>query len=317
MKAAVVTAHGEAPEYAEHPDPLPGNDRVLVRMTAAPVVPLDLLCASGTSYFGPPALPYVPGVQGVGRLDDGTRVWVNSSAGMAPGDGTLAEQYVVSQADVVPVEVALVDTAVAALGLSGVAAWGAVTRAALQDGERMLVLGAGGAVGQVALGVARARGAARVVAVCRPGASADRAAAAGADEVVTLPEGEDDVALAEAMQAALGGPADVVVDPVFGWVAGAACRALAPRGRLVNLGGSAGDGATLSSAVLRGKSLTVLGYTNNSLTPDQRAEALTGVLGLAAAGQVRLAHEVRPLAEVADAWRAVATGVAVRQVLST
>ena len=69
----------------------------MVAVTVAPVVPLDLLCASGTSYFGEPALPYVPGVQGVGRvvrspaLEPGTRVWFATSAGMAPGDGSLAE----------------------------------------------------------------------------------------------------------------------------------------------------------------------------------------------------------------------------------
>ena len=99
---------------------------------------------------------------------------------------------------------------------------------------------------------------------------------------MTLPDDPTPRRSPGALSEALGGPAHVVVDPVFGWVADAAARALAPYGRLVNLGGSAGDGATLSSAVLRGKTLDVLGYTNNALTPDQRAEALTGVVALAA-----------------------------------
>src|SRR5215218_8891048 len=97
MRAAVITAHGQAPSYAEHPDPVGASHAVVVRMTAAPVVPLDQLCASGTSYFGAPALPYVPGVQGVGVVESGpgpapgSRVWVSSQAGMASVDGTLAE----------------------------------------------------------------------------------------------------------------------------------------------------------------------------------------------------------------------------------
>ena len=66
MRAAVLTAHGQPPSAADHPDPRPGPGQAVVRMTAAPVVPLDLHCATGTSYFGPPPLPYVPGVQGVG-----------------------------------------------------------------------------------------------------------------------------------------------------------------------------------------------------------------------------------------------------------
>ena len=81
MRAAVLSAHGEPPSYAEHPDPTAGEGEVLVRITAAPIAVLDLLCASGTSYFGQPALPYVPGVQGVGVTADGRRVWISSSAG--------------------------------------------------------------------------------------------------------------------------------------------------------------------------------------------------------------------------------------------
>src|SRR5918997_1611231 len=91
--AAVLHTPGEPPAYGPHPDPVPAAGRTLVRVTAAPVVPLDLLCASGTSYFGRPAVPYVPGVQGVGVVErsavhpPGTRVWFAASAGMAPGDG--------------------------------------------------------------------------------------------------------------------------------------------------------------------------------------------------------------------------------------
>ena len=314
MRAAVLTAHGEPPSYAEHPDPTAGDGEVLVRMTAAPIAMLDLLCASGTSYFGQPALPYIPGVQGVGVADDGQRVWVSSSAGMKPGDGTLGEQCVVPMVDVVPLADDVDDSVAASFGLSSVAAWSALNlRAKVRPGERVLVLGAGGAVGQVAVGVASVQGAGRVVAVCRPG-GVDRARRNGADAVVALPASGDVEELAAAMTEALGGPADVVVDPVFGWVAEAACRAMAPRGRLVNLGGSAADAASLSSAVIRGKSLDVLGYTNNSLTPAERAEALTSVLALSRDGRIAVEHAVRPLAEVADAWREVAAG-AVRQVL--
>ena len=108
----------------------------------------------------------------------------------------------------------------------------------------------------------------------------------------------------------------MVVDPVWGWVAEAATRVAAPGARFVHLGGSAGDSASISSAVVRGKFLDVLGYTNNSLTPDQRAEALSAVVELAGRGGVFVEHRTRPLADVADAWREVAAGSAAgRQVL--
>ncbi|WP_228395244.1 quinone oxidoreductase family protein [Modestobacter roseus] len=310
---------GRPPVVGEHPDPAAGPDRTTVRVTAAPVVPLDLLCASGTSYFGRPAVPYVPGVQGVGVVEEsgvlpaGTRVWFATSAGMAPGDGSLAERCAVPDADVVPLPDGVADPAVAALGLSAVAAWMSLTwRARLQSGETVLVLGAGGAVGQVAVGAARALGAGRVVALCRSDAAAERAARAGADEVVRT--GGDVAALAGRLGAACGGAADVVVDPVFGEAATAASRVLAPGGRLVNLGGSGADTAEFSSAALRSRSADVLGYTNNALTAEQRAGALTAVLGHAAAGALGVEHEVRPLDRGPEAWAATAAG-GVRQVL--
>jgi len=317
MRAAVLTAHGEPPSYAEHPDPVAREGHVLVRITAAPVVPLDLLCASGTSYFGEPALPYVPGVQGVGVDEAGERVWVAASAGMRPGDGTLGELYVAAPDDVVPVPGDAPDADVAAIGLSGVAAWSAVNlRAQLRTGETVMVLGAGGAVGQVAVAVAARQGAARIVGVCRGAAGADRARRNGADEVVVLPDDRDPTTLAALLHEALGTTADVVIDPVFGWIAEAATRVMTPFGRLVNIGGSAADSATLSSAVVRGKSLSVLGYTNNAITPEQRAEALNGAVGLWSPGRSVVEHTVRPLAEVTEAWQDQARGTAAgRQVL--
>ncbi|RJK93838.1 quinone oxidoreductase family protein [Vallicoccus soli] len=311
MRAAVLRRPGAAPVLAEHPDPAAGE--VLVRVTAAPVVPLDLLCASGTSYFGRPAVPYVPGVQGVGVVEGGagpapgTRVWFATRAGMAPGDGSLAERCAMPGQDVVPLADGVGDEVAAAVGLSGVAAWMALSwRGALQPGERVLVLGGGGAVGQAAAGAARVLGAARVVSLCRSEAAAARARRAGADAVVRL-DG-DEAALAAALRDALHGPADVVVDPVFGPAAAAACRALAPGGRLVNLGGASGDTAVLSSAVLRSAGAGVLGYTNNALSPAQRARALTDVLAAAARGDVVVEHEVAALDAVGAAWASTAAG---------
>ncbi|MGK5172650.1 quinone oxidoreductase family protein [Geodermatophilus sp. CPCC 205761] len=320
MRAAVLTSPGAPPEFGTHPAPEPAEGQTLVRVTAAPVVPLDLLCASGTSYFGRPATPYVPGVQGVGVVErsgvhpPGSRVWFATQAGMAPGDGSLGERCAVPDRDVVPIAAEVPDELAAALGLSAVAAWMALTwRGRLQAGERVLVLGAGGAVGQVAVGAAKLLGAGRVVAVCRPGASEDRARRAGADEVVPLSGDVDD--LTSRLGAAAGGAVDVVVDPVFGTAATAASRVLAPFGRLVNLGGASGDEARFSSSVLRGRSAEVLGYTNNALTPEQRAQALTAVLGHAERGEVGLDHLVLPLAEVTRGWTLTAEGAGRRVVL--
>ena len=302
MRAAVLHTLGEPARHSSHPDPEPRPGESLVRVTAAPLVPLDLLCASGTSYFGAPAVPYVPGVQGVGRiessesLDVGTRVWFATSAGMTAGDGSLAE--------------------LAALGLSGVAAWMSLTwRARFQAGERVLVLGGGGAVGQAAIGAARLLGANQVVAACRSRESADRAAAAGADEIVlTSP---DPGGLVARLTEACLGHVDVVIDPVFGETAAAASQVLGEGGRLVNLGASGGDQAAFSSAALRSRSIEILGYTNNALTVEQRRTAINEISRHAALGELGVAHEVCPLDAVEGAWTRLASGEAATRLVLT
>jgi NADPH:quinone reductase-like Zn-dependent oxidoreductase len=321
VRAAVLHTPGEAPSYGEHDDPRPAAGHSVVRVTAAPIVPLDQLCASGRSYFGRPATPYVPGVQGVGVVEEsavlpaGTRVFFATSAGMTPGDGSYADRCLVADVDLVALGHGLPDAALAALGMSGVAAWMCLTaRGRLQPGERALVLGGGGAVGQAAIGAARVLGAARVVAVCRSDEAAERARVAGADEVV--PFVPDVGELTARLQNACGGSVDVVVDPVFGTAATAASRVLANGGRLVNLGGASGDSAEFSSAVLRSHSAGILGYTNNALTPQQRSDALAAVAEHAAAGRLAVAHEEIPLSDAEAAWRRQASGEAgVRLVL--
>ena len=310
MRAALLRAYGETVELGERPDPEPGPDETLVQVSAAPIVPLDLLCASGTSYFGRQPLPYVPGVQGVGvvvsspDLPAGQRVWFATSAGMAPVDGSLAERCAVPACRPGPDH------------------RGRVRRGRGGDRHvrhRRLDVAAPGApgcrpangwscsapAGRWARWRSRSPGIwrpASVVAVCRSDARPRRASGGRRDEVVVLRPDEDRADLAARLTEAAGGPVDVVIDPVFGEPAAAAAMALGPWGRLVNIGGAAHDVAEFSSAVLRGRTIDILGYTNNAISPEQRAEALTQVLALAARGEVAVEHRVIPLADCAQAW---------------
>jgi NADPH:quinone reductase-like Zn-dependent oxidoreductase len=311
MRAALVRACGSPPEHGTTAAPERGPGTTLVAVTAASITPLDVLCATGTSYFGEPAVPYVPGVQGVGTVVDseahaaGTRVWFSTNAGMAAGDGSMAELCVVPDGDVMVLPDGVPDDHVAALGLSAVAGWATLTRAGrLAAGETVLVLGGGGIVGQVAIQAARILGAGRVVAAARSADARRRAADAGADDVVPLDAADDADALAARLREACGGAVDVVVDPLFGVPATAAARVLARHGRLVNLGGSAGEEATFRSSELRGKPATVIGYTNNDVPFEEKREILATVLGHAAAGRLAVAFETRPLGDVAAAWHA-------------
>src|SRR5262249_5971273 len=145
MRAAVLRRHGEPPEFGRQLAPLRTAGRVLIKVTAAPVNPLDLLCASGTSYFGAPVLPYVPGAQAVGlvvevggidevvevggigevadiaeatKLEVGQRVWFSCDAGIAAGDGSMAELCLADESAVLPLPDGVADDLSAALGLS-------------------------------------------------------------------------------------------------------------------------------------------------------------------------------------------------------
>jgi NADPH2:quinone reductase len=301
VRALELAEPGTAPRVVERAEPVPAADEVLVQVTAAPITPLDLLCASGTSYFGVPSTPYVPGVQGVGAVD-GRAVWFPTSAGMAPGDGSMAEAVAVPSVDLVPLPEGASPTDVAALGLSAVAAYLALTwRGELAPGETVVVLGAGGVVGQAAVQLAKLYGAARVIGAARSLDGRHRALAAGADAVVEL-DTDDVDELAARVGAAVAGPVDLVLDPLFGIPAAAAARCLRPGGRLVNLGSSAAEHAPLDSSTLRSRSLRVLGYTNNELTREQRAAAITTVAQHAADGQLNVAHEAAVLDNAAEAW---------------
>ncbi|MEU4244577.1 zinc-binding dehydrogenase [Actinoplanes sp. NPDC026619] len=308
IPAAVLRVCGRPPSLEKRRPPVPGAGEVLITVAAAPITPLDLLCASGTSYFGTPATPYVPGVQGVGYREDGTPVWFATSAGMRPGDGSMTAVVAVPHADVVPLPHGVPLPLIAALGLSAVAAHSALTRTGgLTPGETVVVLGAGGVVGQAALQLARLCGAGRVIAVCRSPRAREQALRFGAEEAVALLPDDDPASLADRLRAAAG-PVDLVLDPVFGVPAAAALRVLRPGGRLINLGSSASPTAPIDSATLRSGSLHVHGYTNNALSSAQRAESLTEVASFAAAGRLTVTHEVVPFGSVEEAWSRQAAG---------
>jgi len=308
MPAAVLRQHAVPPEHGLWPIPRPGPGQALIRVLAVPISPLDLLCASGTSYFGPPHLPYIPGTQGVGIVQEaqsltvGQRIWFSCDAGMKPGNGSLARYCVIEEAAALVLPDQVEDDLAAALGLSAIAAWMALTwRGQLQPGEVVLVLGASGAVGQVAVQAARLLGASRVIAATRDGAARTRALLQGADAVVDL-TGEHVDEISQRIAAACAGPVHLVIDPLWGLPAEAAVQVLAPAGRLVNIGSAAGPTARLASATLRSRQHIILGYTNNALTHEQKAVALSEVLAHAAAGRCTIERELVPLAMVAQAW---------------
>ena len=311
MRAAVIERFGDPPVVRETDEPESDGANV-IEVSAAPLNPVDLSIASGRFYAGPPPLPYVPGGEGIGHPKSGTpaaRVYFRA----ALPNGALAERAVTNgQTVLLPESVS--DGVAAALGTPGIAAYLAITRRAqLQPGETVLVLGASGVLGSIAVQVARLLGASRVVAAARDDRALARAMELGADATVDLKQVKG---LTDRIREATGGQLQVVIDPIWGAPAIAALEAMSPLGRFVQLGQSAGPEATVRSATLRGRYLSILGYTSFLVPWEEQAAAYRRLVDYAIAGKIQVDVEVLPLEAVADAWKRQASSPHRKLVLS-
>ena len=270
----------------------------MLDLRVAGINPFDLVVAAGKVPAWEREHPSVPGVEGIGELD-GVRYYFDRP--IAPF-GSMGERAAVERDSMIEVPDGVSDSVAVSLGVAGFAAWLALTwQAELQEGESVLVLGASGVVGQIAVQGARILGAGKVVAATRDERGLERARDdLGADEVVRLGGGD----LVSELKEAVGGGYDVVIDPLWGEPAMAALSALNMRGRLVQLGNSAGEEAALASRGLRSKLGNIIGH-NNYLAPlEVKREAYETMAGHAASGALTVEAEERPLAEVAEVWEA-------------
>jgi NADPH2:quinone reductase len=309
MRAALIREVGGPPEVGDVADPSGETIEVL----AAPINPIDLAVSRGILATGHPDLPYVPGCEAVGRLGDRV-VWIFGGSLGRTTQGAIAERAPIGDAHVIDVPES-VDAAVAAgLGIAGLAGWLPLAwRAPLAGGEDVLVLGATGSVGLVAVQTAKLLGAARVVAAGRSAAGLERAAEVGADATIALGDSDDlEAAFREAFD---GKGPSYVFDPLWGEPAAAAVRAAAPAATIVNLGQSAGATSELASAAVRFKSLSILGHTNYAVPPDELAEHYRRIVTHVAAGDIRFDVERYPLDAVTEAWRRQAEGAGAKLVV--
>ena len=286
---------GEAPGVVDGPEPVAESGQALVRVLAGTLNPVDIAIASKRFYGAVPAPPYVPGNELVGEviesatLPAGTRVWCHCTT------GGLAERAAVPEDRMVPVPEGIADEYAAALGVAGIAGWMAVRdRADLTLTDEVLVLGASGVVGRVAVAAAKAAGN-RVVAAGRN----ERALAdVGADAVLDLTA--DD--LGAELSAAAPNGVDVVIDMVWGRAAVAAIGALRQGGRLVQVGNAAGPLAEVPAGPLRGGRLDLRGYSIYSERFADVARAYGELCRAAMLGRIEIPIEKVPLRELPEAW---------------
>jgi NADPH2:quinone reductase len=311
MKAAVITELGKLPEVDERPEPV---GEAVYEITAVALNPIDVNVGAGRYFGGHPELPYVPGCEGVGRTADGRRVYLFSDGLGLSRDGCLAERAS-GRADLgIPVPDEAPDELAAACGIAGLAGWNPLSwRAPVREDDCVLVLGATGTVGLVAVQAAKHLGASRVVAAGRNAARLERAAELGADATVSLDE--DD--LAAAFKEAAGGDGPTyIVDMLWGSPMAAAVQAAAAGWRLVQIGQSAGGETPLASAPIRGKMGEIHGYTDYAVPRDVLEREYQRLVRHAAAGEIVFDLETYPLDRVAEAWERQASGPAAKIVVT-
>jgi NADPH:quinone reductase-like Zn-dependent oxidoreductase len=305
MNAAVVHAFDAPPTFTTFADPIPQDGETLVTVTAAALHQIVKSLANGSHYGSTGLLPFVPGVDGVGILPDGSRTFFGAAR---PPFGTFAEKSLAASWMLIPLPDALSDTTAAAIANPGMSSWVALLRGSFTPGESVLILGATGVAGQLAVQIAKRRGAKRVVAAGRNPAALAKLTTLGADAVISLDQSPE--ALIAAFRAQFDAGIDIVLDYVWGPPAEAALQALSrkglkhssPRVRFVQIGSMAGPNISLSAATLRSSGLELLGSGFGSASMEQIRQAVAEFFTLAAQDPFDFHLKTAPLSEVVSLW---------------
>jgi NADPH:quinone reductase-like Zn-dependent oxidoreductase len=309
MKAAVLWELGKGPVWQEFEEPEAGEDEAVVRVRAASLKPVDKQLANGEHFASPREadLPVICGTDGVGELEDGTRVFFG---GCRRPFGAMAELTVVPRAFCFALPAGIEDEIAAALANPGVSAWASLTyRAKLAAGESVLILGATGVTGQLAVQIAKLLGAKRVVGVGRNEKVLARLGDLGADATIQLDQSGEllrDAYVSEMGEAGF----DVILDYLWGEPTEALLAVLSKKEfaaatretRLVQVGESAGAKITLPAAVLRSAPVTILG--TGGIPPFEiLADAMKQVMERGARGELRIETERVAMEEIESVWK--------------
>jgi NADPH:quinone reductase-like Zn-dependent oxidoreductase len=302
MRAAVIRRSGATPALDQFANPQPGPGLSVGTLVAAALNPLDVLIVNDQLPFRRLQPPCVAGYEAVVQLGDGTRCYL---AGPPIPYGALAELVPVPDSAGFPVPAGLDPGLAAALGVAGIVGWVALDyRGHIQAGDTVLVLGAGGSAGQLAVQSARVLGAGRVVGAAR-GKALGQAADRGADAVVDL---ADDQAIDAGLAAAAPGGYDVIVDFLWGAPAPHAMNHANVGARYIQVGSSAGPTSTIAAAAIRNKLLTIVGHGQAATPAEVRRPAYAQLMRHAVDGKFTLDLEQTRLDDISQTWEDLKAG---------
>lgn len=312
MKAAIVTSAGIKPIFGEFQNPVRREGLEVITATAAALSNLTKGRAAGSHYSANNHYPFVPGVDGVGTLADDRRVYFAMPE--APF-GAMAEQTLVDLRRTITVPDNLDDAAAAALANPGMSCFAAlVERARFQAGETVLINGATGAAGLVAVQVAKQLGARKVIVTGRNAEQLETLRSLGADVVIPFdlrPNNLQGVRhFEQALAATFADGLDVVVDYLWGSSARIIIVAVAKAVedahpvRFIQVGGASREPVELPASALRCSAIQIMGSGLKSVPFPRLLEGIRQTFDLAAHGQLHLPTEVVPLSTVTENWEA-------------
>ncbi|MDR3751295.1 MAG: zinc-binding alcohol dehydrogenase family protein [Terracidiphilus sp.] len=310
MKAAIVAAAGKAPVYGDFDAPIPSEGQELISVRAAALSNLTKNRASGSHYSSAGIFPAVAGTDGVGLTPDGRRVYF---AMPDPPYGSLAELCPIQPRRCVKIPDSLDDITAAAIANPGMSAWaGLVERAHLAAGETVMVNGATGTAGRIAVQLAKHLGAARIIATGRNLRELEEVRQLGADIVIPFALGADNPSGAsqyeEALKQAFSAGIDVVIDYLWGDSAKIAIAALSQTiedrpVRFVQVGTAGGDlSIALPGAALRSAAITLMGSGLGSVSRAALVQSIQNVFQAVQPANLQIATQVVPLAELESVW---------------
>ncbi len=307
MKAAVLHQLGASPKYQDFPDPVAGPDEILVRVKAVALENVDKAMANGTHYASRQFfshLPAIVGFDGIGMLEAGQLV---GFGGMHPPYGAMAETVAIPKTNCMPIPEGVDAVTAAAVPAPALTAlfplrWGAK----LEPGETVLINGATGVAGRLAVQIAKLLGAGRVIGTGRNPESLKQLTELGADLVIDLKQSDEELTRAFAMEAEKG--YDIILDFLWGHPTEVLIAALVPhelslpkrRIRLVPAGEMAGPTISLPASALRTSGLEIGG--SSGITPETIAEGSIQVWDLIKTGQLHVDVEPVPLHAIESAW---------------
>ncbi|WP_428037029.1 quinone oxidoreductase family protein [Amphritea sp.] len=302
MKAAVITDFNQPPVIGEIADLIlqPGEQRVSPRATA--ISQLVRAKASGLHYSSGTALPMVPGVDGVGLLENGDRVFF-----VFPRDGSMAEQAAVRSALCVPIPDDLDDISAAALANPGMSSIAALQyRASFNVGETVLINGAAGASGRLAIQIARYLGASTIIATARNPDDANALLALGADQFISLNQSAEQLT-ATFRDLLETSPVDIVLDYLWGIPAACLLKAIPALPdkplRYVNIGSMAGADLPFDAGTLRSKNLVLMGSGIGSVATGNLIKSISQVFEWAQPAGLKINTKAMTLDQVTQAWQ--------------